>query len=90
MIVKLGELQELIHENLIILIYTDSYVGKVAFGNAKILFFSEGNCTVLWNRLVNIVHSKLSHPAEVEEISITVSWTQLKNIQMRGSQIWMG
>ena len=55
-IVKLGELNELAHEDLILSINTSSSVGKVAFGlvkNAKSEVFPEGNCKVGWDRLVS-------------------------------------
>ena len=53
-IVKLGELNELMCEDLILLINTSSSVGKVAFGlekNAKSEDFLERNCKVAWDRL---------------------------------------
>ena len=55
-IVKLGELNELAYEDLILSINTSSSVGRVAFGlvkNAKSEDFLEGNCKVAWNRLVS-------------------------------------
>ena len=55
-IVKLGELNELAYEDLILLINTSSSVGKVAFGlvkNAKSQDFLEENCKVAWDRLVS-------------------------------------
>ena len=54
-IVKLGELNDLAHEDLILLINTSSSIGKVMFGlvkNAKSEDFLDGNCKVAWNRLV--------------------------------------
>ena len=53
-IVKLGELNELAYEDLIL--STNSSVGKVAFRlviNTKNLEFPEGNCKVAWDRLVD-------------------------------------
>ena len=53
-IVKLGELNELAYEDLILWINTSSSVGRVVFGlvkNAKSEFL-EGNCKVAWDRLV--------------------------------------
>ena len=55
-IVKLGELNELAYEDLILLINTSSSVGKVAFGlvkNVKSKDFLDGNCKVAWDRLVS-------------------------------------
>ena len=55
-IVKLGELNELAYKNLILSINTSSSVGKVAFGlvkNANSEDFPEGNCKVVWDRLVS-------------------------------------
>ena len=55
-IVKLGELNELAYEDLILSINTNSSMGKVAFGlvkNAKSVDFPEGNCKVAWDRLVS-------------------------------------
>ena len=55
-IVKLGELNELAYEDLILSINTNSSVGKVAFGlvkNVKSVDFLEGNCKVAWDRLVS-------------------------------------
>ena len=55
-IVKLGELNELAYEDLILLINNSSSAGKVAVGlvmNAKSEDFPEGNCKVAWDRLVS-------------------------------------
>ena len=55
-IVKLGELNELAYEDLILLINTSSSVGKVGFGlvkNVKSEDFPEGNYKVAWDRLVS-------------------------------------
>ena len=55
-IVKLGELNELAYEDLILSINTSYSVGKVAFRlvkNAKSEDFLEGNCKVAWDRLVS-------------------------------------
>ena len=55
-IVKLGELNELVYEDLILSINTCSSVGKVAFGlvkNAKNEDFLEGDCKVAWDRLIS-------------------------------------
>ena len=44
------------HEDLILLIKTSSFVGKVAFRlvrNAKSADFLQGNCKVAWDRLVS-------------------------------------
>ena len=54
-IVKLGELNKLVYEDLILSINTSSSVSKVVFGlvkNAKSEDFLEGNCKVEWDRLV--------------------------------------
>ena len=63
-IVKLGELNKLAYEDLI-LINTSSSIGKVAFGlvkYAKSEDFLEGNCKVAWDRLVSeyTLHTVLS------------------------------
>ena len=55
-IVKLGELNELAYEDLILSINTSSSVGKVVSGlvkNAKSDDFLEGNCKAAWDRLVS-------------------------------------
>ena len=55
-IAKLGELNELACEDLILSIKTNFSVGKVAFGlgqNAKSAEFLEGNCKITWERLVS-------------------------------------
>ena len=64
-IVKLGELNELVYKDLILLINTSSSVGKVAFGlvkNANSEDFLEGNCKMAWDRLVSkyALHTALS------------------------------
>ena len=79
-IIKLGELNELAHEGLILPINTSSSVGKGALGllkNAKSEDFSEENCKVAWDRLVSkyAPHTALSlqlknkfHNSKVESI----------------------
>ena len=55
-IIKLGELNKLAYEDLIVAINTSSSVWKVAFGlvkNAKSEDYSEGNSKVAWDRLVS-------------------------------------
>ena len=55
-IVKLSKLNKLAYEGLILLINTDSFVGKVAFGlvwNAKSPEFPKGNNKLAGDRLVN-------------------------------------
>ena len=55
-IIKLGELNELVHKNLILSIDINSSVEKVVFGlvrNTESLEFPERNCKVSWDRLVN-------------------------------------
>ena len=55
-IVRLGELNELAYEDLILSINTSFSMGKVAFGlvkNAKSEDFPQGNCKVAWDRLVS-------------------------------------
>ena len=55
-IIKFGELNELAHEDLILLINTSFSAGKMAFGlvrNAKSTDFSEGSCKIVWGRLVS-------------------------------------
>ena len=54
-IMKLGELKELVYEELFLLIKASSSVGKVALGlvkNVKSTDFPEGNCKIAWDRLV--------------------------------------
>ena len=54
--VKLGELNELAYEDLILSINTISSVRKIAFHlvrNAKSLEFPKGNSKVAWDRLVS-------------------------------------
>ena len=54
--VKLSELNERAHEDLILLINTSSSVGKASFGlikNAKCADFLEGNCKIARDRLVS-------------------------------------
>ena len=62
---KLGKLNQLLREDLILLIKTTSSVGKVAFGlvkNVKSEDFLEGNCKVAWDRLVSkyVLHTASS------------------------------
>ena len=55
-IVKLGELNELAYEDLILSINTNSSVGKFAFvsvRNAKSAKFSNGNCKIAWDKSVS-------------------------------------
>ena len=55
-IIKLGELNELAYEDLILSINNSASVEKVAFGlvkNAKSEDFLEENCKVAWDRLVS-------------------------------------
>ena len=55
-IIKLCELKELLYEDLILFSNTSSSVGKVAFGlvrNAKSADFLEGNCKIVWDRMVS-------------------------------------
>ena len=55
-IVKLGELNEVACEDLILSINTSSFVCKVAFGlvrNAKSADFLEGNCKIALERLIS-------------------------------------
>ena len=55
-IVKLGELNELSYEDLILSIYTSSSLDKVAFDlvrNAKSTDFPESDCKIGWERLVS-------------------------------------
>ena len=55
-IVKLGELNKLALQDLILLINTSSFDGKVEFKlvkNAKSVDFLEENCKVVWNFLVS-------------------------------------
>ena len=55
-IIKLGELNELVYEDLILSINASSSVGKVVFilvKNAKSEDFLEGDCKVAWDRLVS-------------------------------------
>ena len=55
-IVRLGKLNKLAYEDLILSINTSSSVGKVAFEleqNTKSEDFLEGNCKIVWNRLVS-------------------------------------
>ena len=64
-ILKLGELNELAYEDSILLIKASSSVGKVAFDlvkNAKSRDFSEGNCKIMWDRLVSnyVLHTASS------------------------------
>ena len=63
--VKLGELNKLAYEDLILSINTSFSVGKVAFRlgkNPKSEDFLEGNCKVAWHRLVGkyALHKALS------------------------------
>ena len=53
---ELGELNEVVYEDLILLINTSSYVGKLAFGqvrNVKSAEFPEVNCKVTWDKLAS-------------------------------------
>ena len=56
MIIKLGELNELVYEDLILYINTTYWVGK---GDFKLVWignsveFPEGECKIVWDRLVN-------------------------------------
>ena len=53
---KLGELNKLAYEDLILSINTNSLEVMIAFGmvrNAKSLELPKGNCKVAWGRLVN-------------------------------------
>ena len=55
-IIKLGELNELAYEDLILSINTSFSIGEIAFGlvkNTKSEDFPEGNCKVAWDRLVS-------------------------------------
>ena len=55
-IVKLDELNELAYEDLILSINASSSVGKVAFNlvkDVKSADFQEGNCKIVWDRLVS-------------------------------------
>ena len=54
-IIKLGDINELAYESLIVFINTSSFVGKVVLGfvkNTKSEDFLEGNCKVVWDWLV--------------------------------------
>ena len=79
-IIKLGELNKLAYEDLILSINTSFSVGKVAFGlvkNAKSEDFLEGYCKVAWARLVSEYawHTALSllksefHNSKLESIN---------------------
>ena len=64
-IIKLGDLNELAYEDLILSINTSSSVGKVVFGlitNAKSADSPKGNCKIAWSRLVSkyAPHTSLS------------------------------
>ena len=64
-IAKLGELNELAYEDLILSINTSFSVAKVAIGlvkNAKSADFPEENCKIAWDRLVSkyALHTALS------------------------------
>ena len=66
-ILKLGEWNELMYEDLILWINTSFTVRKVAFGqvkNDKSEDFLEENCKVAWDRLVSAYSL---FPAKVEE-----------------------
>ena len=55
-IIKLGDLNELAYEDLILPINTNSSVGKVMLGlvrNFKSLEFLKGNAKLAWDRLIN-------------------------------------
>ena len=55
-IVKLGDLNELAYEDLIVSINTSSSIKKVAFGlvkNGKSAYFPKGSCKIEWDRLVS-------------------------------------
>ena len=55
-IIKLGELNKLVYEDLILSVNNSSSVGKVAFGlarNMKSPDFLEGDCKIVWDRLVS-------------------------------------
>ena len=55
-IVKLNELDQLAYEDIILLINTGPYIGKMAFRlvrTAKSVDFPEGNCKIMWDRLMS-------------------------------------
>ena len=55
-VIKLGELNKLAHEDLILSIITSSTMGKVAFGlvtNEKSMDFPKGNCKIAYDKLVS-------------------------------------
>ena len=58
-IIKLGELNELAYEDIILSINATSSVEKVAFGlvwNGNSVEFPEGKCKIAWDMLVSKLH----------------------------------